>query len=139
MEANKVSGAVKAVVLAFVVGGCFSVVGQLLLMASAALLGSDSALVGPLTLVLVGLLGLLLFLPGWYQKLMNVGGFGTIMPFCGLACACAGEYLQATAEGGSVGKGAWAAFKLLIYVAGVGIVFALCFALIYVFAVTPAV
>ena len=125
--------AIAAVALAFVVGGCFSLVGQLFMLGAGALLGAESPLVGPLTLVLMGLLGMALCIPGIYQKLMGPGGFGTIMPFCGLAVACALEYCQAKGKTGSAGAGAWAAAKLVIYVAGIGCIFAACAAAIMTF------
>jgi hypothetical protein len=38
----------------------------------------------------MGILGAALFSFGLYQKIEKIGGFGAIMPFCGLAAAVAG-------------------------------------------------
>jgi len=134
MEDSKAPNAFKAVFMAFLVGGLLSVVGQVLLLLSAALLGADSPLVGPLTLILIGLFGLVTYVFGFYQKIMKVGGFGAIMPFCGLTAACAMTFSKVRAATGSFGKGAAAAAGLVGYVVGTASIVILAVTLIIVFA-----
>lgn len=136
-EVKKASPAA-ALVLSFVVGGLFSVVGQLFMNLANMLFGIGSAMVSPFVLVCMGLLGVILFVPGWYQKIMDFGGFGAIMPFCGFACACAGEYLAEKEKGSSTWKAIGAAYKLLAYVVGTAAIFFVCVALIYVFGIMAA-
>ena len=49
---------------AFIIGGLFGVVGQLFIFGWTALLGQGNQLVNPLTMVTMGVLGLILFLTG---------------------------------------------------------------------------
>lgn len=134
MDGSKATKATKDVLLAFLVGGMFSIVGQVFLVLNVALFGAESTLVGPLTLIYMGLLGLVMYVFGWYQKLMKVGGFGTMMPFCGLAAACAMEFEKARDEKGSTASGVGAATKLVAYVAGTGGLVAVVVAAIMAFA-----
>jgi len=129
------SGAAKVLALSFLVGGLFSVVGQVFMVLGKALLGEGSPLVSPFVLVCMGVLGVVLFVPGIYQKLMGQAGFGTIMPFCGFAAACALEFCQAKGATGSTGKAVWAAFKLLIYVVGTAALLFITVAAIFAFGV----
>lgn len=122
-------------VMSFMVGGMFSVVGQLFMNLANVLFGAGSPMVSPFVLVCMGLLGVILFVPGWYQRIMEFSGFGAIMPFCGFACACAGEYLGEKAKGSSTWKAIGAAYRLLAYVVGTAAVFFACVAVIYVFGV----
>ncbi|MGV8084004.1 MAG: SpoVA/SpoVAEb family sporulation membrane protein [Coriobacteriia bacterium] len=134
MEGNKVVVASRTVFMAFLVGGLLSVLGQLFLVIAAALVGPTSPLAVPLALVFMGLFALVTFIPGWYQKLLKVGGFGAIMPFSGLAAACAGAFCEAKAKTGSSGKAAAAAVGLVAYVVGTGVLILAVVAAIVVFA-----
>jgi hypothetical protein len=111
----------KPVLSAFVVGGLFSVLGQGLMVFFASALGGDSALVGPLTLVALGLIGGVLFIGGIYQKIEKIGAFGAILPFSGLAAAVAGIFAGTKAQTGSLRAAAKAAVvSLVLYIVGIG-------------------
>jgi peptidoglycan/LPS O-acetylase OafA/YrhL len=106
---------------AFIVGGLFSVLGQGLMVFFASTLGGDSPLIGPLTLVALGFIGGVLFIGGIYQKIEQIGAFGAILPFSGLAAAVAGIFTGTKAETGSWGLATKAAVvSLVLYVVGIG-------------------
>lgn len=89
---------------AFIVGGCFGVIGQIVMVFVGGIMGSGSNMIVPLTLAIMGIIGVVLFAFGIYQKLLDIGGFGAIMPFCGLAAAVAGEICGIRGSGASLGK-----------------------------------
>jgi SpoVAC/SpoVAEB sporulation membrane protein len=124
---------VKKAAQAFLVGGLLSIMGQLFLLILTLILGSDSAFVGPGTLVLMGIFTLVTFPLGIYQKIEKFGGFGTMLTFTGLAGAVAGTYCQAKKDTGSSLKSAFAGAKLVVYVIGSGTIVALIVALIITF------
>ncbi|MDR1184567.1 MAG: SpoVA/SpoVAEb family sporulation membrane protein [Coriobacteriales bacterium] len=126
--------AITAVLLAFFGGGVFSLIGQVLLVGTHVVLGEQSALAGPVVLVLMGIVGVVLFLAGLYQKVAKYIGFGAIMPFCGLTVACAQGYLAAKKKTGSLLKACWGAAGLLVYVVGVAAIFFIPVLLVFLFA-----
>lgn len=136
MEENKTSSAVsigKAMVMAFLVGGMLSVVGQVYVEVLTLILGPNPGVVNPLTLILMGLTALVLYTFGLYQKLEALGGFGASMPFSGFAAGCAAVYGGIKEATGSKAKGIWGAAKLLIYAGGTGMIFAAVFAFFLTF------
>lgn len=134
MEASGKTNVFKAVLMAFLVGGFLSIIGQLFQELIVLGFGPGFPMTMPLTLLCMGLFTLVTFPCGLYQRLMKIGGFGAIMPFSGFVAACAMEFSQARAEKGSVASGCRAAAKLVAYVTGTGGLLSLVVAIIVVFA-----
>ena len=117
---------------AFVVGGLIAVVAQCIMM-GVAMFAPEPGLVAPISLVFLGIIGMVLVLTGNYQKLNEVGGFGAGIMFCGLVDAVAGVFLGATMEAkGNKGAGYKAAAKFSVGILGslvlVGVVLGLLLA-----------
>lgn len=101
---------------AFLVGGVYAVIGQLLLTGYAALLGPDSPILMAAVLVSLGVIALVMYIPGVHQKIQDKSGYGSMLPFNGFACGIAGAY-----EGGAEqGAGVSSALKLVAFVIGIG-------------------
>lgn len=98
--------AVKKLAGAFIVGGIFGLMGQVIMVLIGGILGPGYGpeLVVPLVLGVMGIIGGVLFACGLYQKIEKVGGFGAIMPFCGLAAAVAGAICGIRGSGAPLGK-----------------------------------
>lgn len=102
----------------FVVGGAIGAIVQVLMIALAGVLPVPD-LVPPVTLVILGLVGMVLVLCGAYAKITEVGGFGANIMFCGLVDAVAGIFMGATMEsGGNRGEGVKGAIKFALSVLG---------------------
>lgn len=117
---------------AFVVGGCIAVVTQVIMMVVGMVL-PVADLVPPVSLIFLGILGMVLVLTGNYQKLNEIGGFGAGIMFCGLVDAVAGVFMGATMEAkGNKGAGYKAAAVFALSILGtlvvVGIVLGLLLA-----------
>lgn len=112
---------VKTLLAVFLSGGLLSVVGQVCMNLFVSLLGPGSPLVGALTLVSMGFIGCVLFIAGLYQKFEKFGGFGTIMPFSGLAAGIGSAFVAVQEEGGSTGAAIKAGLMVVVYVLGSGI------------------
>ncbi len=125
----------KQILSAFIVGGLFAVFGQGVMSVLASVLGVNSPLIVPLTLVVFGLLGGVLFIGGIYQKIEKIGGFGAILPFSGLAAAVAGVFAGAQAQTGSSSAAAKAASSLVVYVAGLGTILSVIVGIVAFFTV----
>lgn len=110
----------KQIFSSFIVGGLLAILTQGLMNLSVAALGAGSPFVGPMTLLLIGLIGGLLFIAGIYQKIEKVGYFGAILPLCGLVAAVAGVFTGTKMETGSSGAAAKAAINLVLFVLGIG-------------------
>lgn len=114
----------KPILLSFVVGGIFSVIGQFFANLLVSALGAGHPLVDPLTLVALGLVGAVLYTSGIHQKIEKFSGYGAILPFNGLAAAVAGAFAGAKAQTGSAAAGVKAAVWLVLYVLGIGSILA---------------
>lgn len=110
------------VLKAFLMGGVMGIITQALLILWTAVLGPESAFVGPVTLVSLGVLTLITFPCGLYKKLEDFGGWGLMLTFSGLAAAVAGNYLHVKAETGSARAAVAAGFKLVFSIVGCGAV-----------------
>jgi len=115
---------VKRLLGAFAVGGLLAVVGQAILLGFTTwLAGSHNAFVaslpGPLTLVSLGVIGGLLYLPRLYDKLEAISGYGAALPFSGFCVAIAHAVETARLEGGSAGKAMAAGVRLVLQIIGV--------------------
>lgn len=103
---------------AFVVGGLIAVVAQVI-MAGVSMVAPVPDLVAPISLVVLGLIGMALVLTGNYAKLNEVGGFGAGIMFCGLVDAVAGVFMGASMEaGGDSSAGTKAALKFAVAILG---------------------
>jgi hypothetical protein len=78
------------------------------------------SLTGPLTLVSMGLVGGILYLPRIYDRIEQHCGFGAILPFCGFCVAIAHQVEEARLRGESIGKAIGAGLRLVGYVVGTG-------------------
>lgn len=103
---------------AFVVGGLIAVFAQVIMMIMSMVL-PVADLVPPVSLIILGLVGMVLVLTGNYEKLNKVGGFGAGIMFCGLVDAVAGVFVGATMEaGGNKSAGTKAAIKFAVAILG---------------------
>ena len=103
---------------AFVVGGLIAVVAQGIMTVMAGIAPVPD-LVAPLTLVVLGLIGMVLVLCGAYTKITEIGGFGAGIMFCGLVDAVAGIFMGAAMEaGGDKSAGMKAALKFAVAILG---------------------
>ena len=122
---------------AFVVGGLIAVVAQVVMMVVGMMMPAPE-MVPPVTLVVLGLIGMALVLTGNYEKLNEVGGFGAGIMFCGLVDAVAGVFMGgAMSEGGKASGGVKAAIKFAVGILGTLIVVGTVLGI--VFAHTPGV
>ena len=119
---------------AFVVGGLIGLLMQGIMMAvGMALPGPMKQLVSPVSLVVLGLVGMVLVLTGAYKKIDKVGGFGAAVMFCGLVDSVAGVFMGAAMkDGGKASSGVKACAKFAVVMLGsftaVGIVLGLLLA-----------
>jgi hypothetical protein len=120
------------IAMAFIIGGALAVVGQLLATLLVAIFGAEFALLGPLTLVCIGIFGGVLYLLGLYPKLEKWGEFGAFLPFSGFCVAIANMTEHVKSESGSASAGAAAGAKLMLYVGGFGILICVIIALLAV-------
>ena len=125
----------KPILSAFGVGGIFSVLGQGIMAILSNMLGADSTFVGPLTLVVLGLIGGILFIGGIYQKIEKISVFGAMLPFSGLAAAVAGTFAGTKMQSGSSGMAFKAAVALVLYVVGIGTILSVIIGVVAFFTV----
>lgn len=103
---------------AFVVGGLIAVVAQAIMLVMSNVAPAPD-LVAPLSLVVLGLLGMVLVLCGAYKKIAEIGGFGAGIMFCGLVDAVAGVFVGASMEaGGDSSAGLKASIKFAVSILG---------------------
>lgn len=107
---------IRVILGAFVVGGAYAVVGQLLLNAYSAVLGPDSPILMAAVLVSLGVVALVLYVPGIHQKIEEKSGYGSMLPFNGFACGIAGAYEDGAVES----RGVVTMLKLVSFVIGIG-------------------
>ena len=105
---------------AFVIGGVFGIIGQLFIYVWAAALGAGNALVNPLTMVTMGVLGLVMFLTGIAPKLEERTTMGVTIPISGMVVAIGGVTFGTKMETGSAAAGAKAGAGLPLRVLGTG-------------------
>jgi hypothetical protein len=107
----------KGVGFAFVVGGCFAVVGHLVYVILSMIINDPTfPLTFPFTLCVMGIIGCILFLTDIMPKLDGLSGFGSMAPFSGLAAAFAGYYFGKKMETGDSSKALWNVISLLLRV-----------------------
>lgn len=124
---------IKSCSRALLVGGLLGALGQLFFIVLSLIFGPDSALLGPGTLILMGVFTLVTFPLGLYQKITEFGEFGAMFPFSGLAAAVADAYDTAKHETKSFIKGLEQGTKAFLMVIGVGLVVAVVIAAIAFF------
>lgn len=120
----------KSLAGAFLVGGLFSLIGQLALAVCTAFLGADSNLLIPVWLVTLGLIGAILFILGIYQKLEIIGGIGAVLCTTSLPPAIAGIIVGNKRSGGSVVQGFITSLKLIGFVILIGAILSVIVAII---------
>lgn len=128
-------GTFKKLAGAFIVGGIFGLIGQILFTIYVGLLGPDSPLLMVFLLVSMGMLGGILFALGLYQKLEAIGGFGAMLPFSGFATGICGAIVGTRMAGASMGQAIKAGLMVVVYVVGLGMAFSIIVGLIASFAV----
>lgn len=124
----------KAIAKAFVSGGAMGIITQILLLVWTMVLGPGSTFVGPAALVSLGVLTLVTYPSGLFNRIQDWGGWGIMLTFSGLAGAVAGCFQGVKAHTGSVGKAIWEAFKLVFGIVIIGSIAFIVFDLIVVFA-----
>ena len=105
---------------AFLVGGVFGVVGQLLIFLWTAVFGEGGTLVNPLTMASMGLIGLVLFVSGLSAKLEELTTMGVTIPISGMVIAIGGATYGTKRATGSAAAGAKAGAGLPLRVLGIG-------------------
>ncbi|MCD8315901.1 MAG: SpoVA/SpoVAEb family sporulation membrane protein [Eggerthellaceae bacterium] len=122
----------KPYILAFVTGGIFCAIGQIFLLIWTALLGEESPFIICMTLLSMGVLGIVLFVTGLHQKIAEATGWGTILTFNGFGCALSAAYEDGAKKGGA--KRGWIELlDVFIWVEGVGVVLAIIVGIAYFF------
>ncbi|HAM16788.1 MAG TPA: hypothetical protein DCP91_13245 [Eggerthellaceae bacterium] len=119
---------------AFVIGGAFGVVGQLFIFGWTAVLGTGNALVNPLTMVTMGVLGLVMFLTGIAPKLEERTTMGVTIPISGMVVAIGGVTFGTRMETQSASAGAKAGAGLPLRVLGTGALISVVLSAILFFA-----
>jgi hypothetical protein len=109
----------------FVVAAFLALVAQLILVGWTTLImpGGDAfaiSMIEPLSLVSMGVVGGLLYLPRIYDKLEQQAGLGAVLPFSGFCVAIAHTVEDTKQQTGSTGKAVQAGFKTLLLVIGTG-------------------
>jgi hypothetical protein len=115
----------KSLVLAMLTGACLALIGQLVGALWAFLIiptGNPTliSLVGPFTLVSMGIVGGILFLPRIYDRIEQFGGFGAVVSFAGFCVAIAHATEEAKRSTGNTGAAIKAGVMVLLTVIGVG-------------------
>ncbi|MBP3867061.1 MAG: SpoVA/SpoVAEb family sporulation membrane protein, partial [Eggerthellaceae bacterium] len=110
----------KNLLYAFLIGGLFGVIGQLFIFCWTAVLGAGNALVNPLTMVTMGVLGLVMFVTGVAPKLEEKTTMGVTIPISGMVVAIGGVTMGAKMETGSPAAAAKAGAGLPLRVLGTG-------------------
>lgn len=109
----------------FVVGGAIGAVMQIVYVGiKSALPAAMSSLAAAVTLVILGILGMILVLTGAYAKITAVGGYGASIMFSGLVDALSGIYLGARMKTGKTSAAVAAALKFAAMILGTIIVVA---------------
>lgn len=109
----------KPYVMSFLMGGLYCAIGQVFLMMWVAILGPTSPFVMAATLLSMGVVAIVMYIPGIHQKLAAKTGWGSILVFNGFACALGDAYEQAAKKGG-FGAGIKALLDLFLWVVGTG-------------------
>lgn len=110
----------KNLLYAFLIGGLFGVIGQLFIFCWTAVLGAGNALVNPLTMVTMGVLGLVMFVTGIAPKLEEKTTMGVTIPISGMVVAIGGVTMGAKMKTGNAGAAAKAGAGLPLRVLGTG-------------------
>lgn len=110
----------KGILMAFIVGGFFAIVGELIFKVVLAALGPEFPFIGPVTLVGLGLFCGILWICGIQQKIELVGEYGGILHFGSCATAVANVYQQVKKESGSEKAAFKACTFPVIFVCGIG-------------------
>lgn len=105
---------------AFVIGGVFGVIGQLLIFLWAAIVGEGNILVNPLTMASMGVIGLVLFVSGISDKLEERTAMGVTIPISGMVIAIGNATYGTKRATGSAAAGAKAGAGLPLRVLGIG-------------------
>lgn len=110
----------KKLAYAFVIGGVFGMIGQLLIFLWTVILGEGGTLVNPLTMASMGVIGLVLFVSGFSAKLEKLTTMGVTIPISGMVIAIGGATYGTKRATGSPAAGAKAGAGLPLRVLGIG-------------------
>ena len=110
----------KSLLMSFLVGGCFAVLGQLLFKMVLLLVPSGFLVVGPVTLAALGAVCGILWIFGIEQKIEEIGEYGSILHFGSCATAVARTYQESREAGKSVIGACLLATEPVYYVCGIG-------------------
>ncbi|MDR2313645.1 MAG: SpoVA/SpoVAEb family sporulation membrane protein [Spirochaetaceae bacterium] len=122
-------GVFKALVGAFIVGGIAAVIGQGFMVFWEGVLG-PVIFANLLALACLGIIGGLLVILGLFPKIEKFGGLGAGLSFGGFCAVVASTFAATKSETGSSGKAAKAAFMVVLYVIGTGMLLSFLVAVI---------
>lgn len=122
--------------LCFLVGGLYGVLGQVIYNIVLPVVGAANT--SAVTLLLLGVVAIVMYIPGIHQKIAAVSGFGSILPFNGFACGVADAY-EAGASAGGAGAGVKAVVKMFVGVVIVGGVIAMAAGILGTFVQLPSI
>ncbi|MDO5043801.1 MAG: SpoVA/SpoVAEb family sporulation membrane protein [Coriobacteriia bacterium] len=108
----------KNLAMAFLFGGTFALIGQIILSLVAPI--SGPAFAGPITLLCFGVIALVMYIPGIHHKLAPLAGFGLILPFNGFASGIADAFQAGYLPKKDFSSGLRSALKLFFIVIGIG-------------------
>jgi hypothetical protein len=129
----------KGVGFAFLVGGCFAVVGHLVYIIISMIINDPTfPFTFPITLCVMGVIGCILFLADVMPKLDNLSGFGSMAPFSGLSGAFAAYYFGKKMETGDSSKALLNVISLLLRIVIGGCATAAVVAAVFFFAMPDA-
>ena len=112
--AEKSQSRARLYALCFLVGGAYGIIGQLIGIALEPVVGP--AFAAPCTLLCLGVLAVILYVPGIHQRVAAVSGFGSILPFNGFACGIADAFQAGHANGGGFAGGIRSVGGLFLHV-----------------------
>lgn len=116
---------------AFIIGGCFGILMELLLMLFRVLgLPYSGGIMA--SLITVGLVGSILYVFGLYQKLEKFGGCGSYLPFSGFAAGTAAMIIGMRCDGIPLKKAIFTTLKMML------IFIIICIAVCFFFGIIAA-
>lgn len=124
---------IKQVGRAFLTGGLLLLAAEAVRLVLLALLGAESMLVIPLTLMVMCLFAVAIFPSGIYNKWTDYGFIGAMLPISGLTAGVAAAYCGARKATGSKAEGVKAGIMLVVRLSGSGLLVAFVVSLIVSF------
>jgi hypothetical protein len=115
--------AIRKILKAFLVGGCFGLIGQLLI-ALFAIFISDATMVIMVSILAFGVIAVVIIANGFYFKVAEFGDSGAAIPVCGLMFGAATSAAAAQKAGAKLEKAFIVGFWNVLKILGTGFVIA---------------